>query len=99
MKRKRSSTVEPVWGTLINFMGVKRINAKGIGAANKILVLAAACYNLKKWLRFTTPQSNAKTIALLQTKARKVFMLIKMIFVRLIAGQNVAAYLLLSRHY
>jgi len=29
MKRKRSSTVEPVWGTLINFMGMKRINARG----------------------------------------------------------------------
>jgi len=32
MKRKRSGTVEPVWATLINFMGMKRINARGLAA-------------------------------------------------------------------
>jgi hypothetical protein len=73
MKRKRSSTVEPVWGTLINFMGVKRINARGLASANKILLLAAACYNLKKWLKFITPGSNARTVSLLKTKATKTF--------------------------
>jgi hypothetical protein len=35
MKRSRSATVEPVWGTLINFTGIKRINARGLSAANK----------------------------------------------------------------
>jgi hypothetical protein len=60
MKRKRSSTVEPVWGTLINFTGMKRLNARGIKAANKMLLLAATVYNLKKWLRFTSPGIIAK---------------------------------------
>ena len=59
MKRKRSSTVEPVWGTLINHVGMKRLNVRGLEAANKMLVLAATVYNLKKWLRFASP----KTIA------------------------------------
>ncbi len=92
MKRKRSSTVEPVWGTLINFMGVKRINARGLAAANKILTLAAACYNLKKWLKFITPDSNIKTLSMLQTKARKVFVHIKMAFAKLITRQNATLY-------
>src|SRR6266481_4229153 len=90
MKRKRSSTVEPVWGTLINFMGIKRLNARGLAAANKTLILAAACYNLKKWLKFVSPKSNIKTMAMLQTKAKEVFVLIKTVFTKLIAGQNEA---------
>jgi hypothetical protein len=77
MKRKRSSTVEPVWGTLINFTGMKRLNARGLEAANKMLLLSATVYNLKKWLRFTAPQSTTKTMALLETKTEKGFSLIK----------------------
>jgi transposase len=64
MKVKRSSTVEPVWGSLINFTGIKRINTRGLAAANKCLILAAACYNLKKWMRFITKDSNTKLNAL-----------------------------------
>ncbi len=60
MKHKRSSTVDPVWGTLINFTGMKRLNARGIKAANKMLLLAATVYNLKKWLKFTAPKAIAK---------------------------------------
>lgn len=93
MKRKRSSTVEPVWGTLINFMGMKRLNARGIKAANKMLLLAATVYNLKKWLRFVSPKSNIKTMAMLQTKAREVFELIKTVLTKPIVGQNEAIYL------
>lgn len=89
MKRKRSSTVEPVWGTLINFTGMKRLNARGLAAANKMLMLAATCYNLKKWLKFIAPKTDIKAMALLQTKAREVFALKKSLFSRLIAKQNV----------
>ena len=71
MKRKRSSTVEPVWGTLINFTGMKRLNARGLAAANKMLLLAAAVYNLKKWLRFTAPETIAKATAMVKTKCSK----------------------------
>jgi transposase len=35
MRRKRSSTVEPVWGTLMNFMAAKRINARGLALQTK----------------------------------------------------------------
>ncbi len=84
MKRKRSSTVEPVWGTLINFTGMKRLNARGLKAANKMLLLAATVYNLKKWLKFTTPQTAIKAMAMIKTKTRKGVGLIRNILLQLL---------------
>ena len=84
MKRKRSSTVEPVWGTLINFTGMKRLNARGIKAANKMLLIAATVYNLKKWLKFTAPKTNIKAMAIMKTKTGEGFVLIKNILLQLI---------------
>ena len=52
-RRKRSSTVEPVFGTLTQFMGLRRINTRGISNANKVMLCAAMAYNLKKYLKFT----------------------------------------------
>ena len=52
MKSKRQSTVEPVWGTLTQFMGLRKINTIGIKQANKVMHLAASAYNLKKLLKF-----------------------------------------------
>jgi transposase len=51
MKSLRSSTVEPVFGTLINHTGLRRINAKGLKQANKCMLVAAVAYNLKKLLK------------------------------------------------
>jgi hypothetical protein len=51
MKLLRSSTVEPVLGSLINYTGLKRINSKGIKQANKCMLMAATAYNLKKLLK------------------------------------------------
>ena len=52
MKIQRSSTVEPVLGTLINFTGMRRIWTRGIKNANKFVLGAAIAYNLKKWLNW-----------------------------------------------
>ena len=68
MKRKRSSTVEPVSGTLINFLGLRRMTSRGIKCANQALLMASACYNLKKYLKYiqrrgiTTANSMQETI-------------------------------------
>lgn len=51
-KKLRSSTVEPVLGTLINFTGMRRIWTRGIEQANKFMLGAAIAYNLKKWLQY-----------------------------------------------
>ncbi|PHS32606.1 MAG: hypothetical protein COA82_09265 [Alkaliphilus sp.] len=52
LKSKRQSTVEPVFGTLTQFMGLRKVNTKGIKNANKIMMMSAMAYNLKKYLKF-----------------------------------------------
>jgi hypothetical protein len=54
MKKLRQSTVEPVLGTLINFLAMKRVNTRGIKLANKCMLMAAIAYNLKKMMKFKT---------------------------------------------
>jgi transposase len=51
MKLLRSSTVEPVFGSLINYTGLNRINPKRLEQANCCMLTAAAAYNLKKLLK------------------------------------------------
>lgn len=63
MKKLRSSTVEPVLGTLINFMGVRRIWTRGLENAGKFMLGAAAAYNLKKWLNYNDRKLKAAVIA------------------------------------
>ncbi|WP_040401635.1 transposase, partial [Cecembia lonarensis] len=53
MKKKRQSTVEPVLGTLINYLGLSKINTRGLESAHKKMVMGACAYNLKKWLNFS----------------------------------------------
>jgi len=52
MKSVRQSTVEPVFGTLIEHLGMRKMNTIGIRQANKNMLLAAVAYNLKKYLKF-----------------------------------------------
>lgn len=52
MKGKRQSTVEPVFGTLTQFMGLGKVNTIGLAQANKCMHLSAMAYNLKKYLKF-----------------------------------------------
>ena len=59
LKVQRSSTVEPVLGTLINFTGMRRIWTRGIKNANKFVLGAAIAYNLKKWLKW--PDANSSS--------------------------------------
>jgi len=46
-------------------------------AANKLLLLATTVYNLKKWLRFTTPNIISKTAQMMPPGYKKGFGLIK----------------------
>jgi len=64
MKAKRQSTVEPVFGTLTQFMGLRKINTIGIQQANKVMHLSAIAYNIKKYLKFIskTVKSDAKAM-------------------------------------
>lgn len=67
MKKRRQATVEPVLGTLINFMGVRRIWTRGIKAANKFIIGAAIAYNLKKWLNYKERKVKTAVMAMKTT--------------------------------
>src|SRR5690606_21762871 len=71
LTKRRSSTVEPVLGTLINHHNMKRINSRGMPQANKHVMMAALTYNLKKYLRFVMkkPIILAQEITLKRGKA------------------------------
>ena len=60
-KVKRSSTVEPVFGTLTEYMALRKVNTRGISNANKGMLIAAMAYNIKKYLKFT--QKRVETVA------------------------------------
>jgi len=62
LRKLRQSTVEPVIGTLVNFMAMKKIRTKGIVQANKYAIGAAIAYNLKKMLKW--PPQKPKTVAI-----------------------------------
>ena len=64
MYRLRSSTVEPVLGTLINFLNMRRINTRGIELANKHVLMAALTYNLKKCLRYSNKDVEENVVTL-----------------------------------
>lgn len=64
MKRLRQATVEPVPGTLLDYLGMRRVSTRGLELAHKGMLLAAAAYNLQKLLRFTSKRSQTAVMAL-----------------------------------
>jgi len=72
LTKRRSSTVEPVLGTLINFHSMKRVNTRGMQNANKHVLMASLTYNLKKYLKFISRKvkSNAQIMKLPKGKFR-----------------------------
>ena len=74
LKAKRQSTVEPVLGTLTQYMGLRKVNTIGIGQANKCMQMAAIAYNLKKYLKFIEKSTGSGANALvLQKLVKRVF--------------------------
>ena len=64
MKRLRHSTVEPVFGSLIQHYGLQKIGVRGKAVANKIMLLAACAFNLKKYLKLKPVEVVSWAIAL-----------------------------------
>ena len=65
MVRVRGGTVEPVFGNLIHYYGLRKINVKGKSGAHKVMLMSAIAYNLKKLLKFKLRKR--------ETKAESVF--------------------------
>ena len=73
MKKLRSSTVEPVLGTLVNYLNMRRVNTRGIKQANKCMLMAAIAYNLKKLMKWTSKKIQAEVKAM-QGNLRAAFL-------------------------
>jgi transposase len=73
MRKLRQSTVEPVIGTLVNFLSMNRVNSKGIGQANKHIIGAAIAYNLKKWMKWKERKLKIVAIGLLKKEENTIF--------------------------
>jgi hypothetical protein len=74
MKSKRQSTVEPVFGSLTQFFGMRKVNIRGIKQANKVMLMSASAYNLKKYLKhFPQKQKTGVKVA----KATLHYLLLK----------------------
>jgi transposase len=63
IKRLRSSTVEPVLGTLVNYLAMRRVNTRGIKQAAKCILMSAIAYNLKKLLKWESRKIKVKAMA------------------------------------
>jgi hypothetical protein len=70
MVRVRSKTVEPVIGTLVNFINMKRVNTRGNKQANKHVLMASLTYNLKKYLKFITKKTKTKARVVNELRAK-----------------------------
>jgi hypothetical protein len=64
MRRVRQRTVEPVFGSLLHYYGLRRVGTKGRVAAHKAMLLSAIAYNLKKLLKHQPKQVARVAIAL-----------------------------------
>lgn len=64
MKKLRQSTVEPVIGTLVNYLGMRKVNTIGIKQANKCMLMAAVAYNLKKMIKSTSTKMEIGTMVM-----------------------------------
>src|SRR5258708_1160661 len=69
IRQTRSSTVEPVLGTLVNYLAMRRVNTRGIKQANKCIIMAAVAYNLKKLLKWQ--QRKFETTVMAMKKVEK----------------------------
>ena len=69
IRQLRSSTVEPVLGTLVNFLAMRQVNTRGIKQAAKCILMSAIAYNLKKLLKWE--QRNRNTAVIAMKKAEK----------------------------
>jgi len=65
-----------VLGTLINFMGLRRIWTRGLQSANKFMLGAAIAYNLKKWLNYQEQKRKTAVVAIKKMKEGLWFLLL-----------------------
>lgn len=68
IRQLRSSTVEPVLGTLVNYLGMRRVNTRGIKQVSKCILMSAIAYNLKKLLNWQQRKINTAVMMIRKTE-------------------------------
>lgn len=68
IRQLRSSTVEPVLGTLVNYLAMRRVNTRGIKQASKCILMSAIAYNLKKLLKWEQRKRNTAVMMMKRTE-------------------------------
>jgi hypothetical protein len=64
MRRLRQRTIEPVFGSLLQHYGMRRVNTRGRSNAHKTMLLTAIAFNLKKLLKHQSKKTLRLAIAL-----------------------------------
>ncbi|RZJ58184.1 MAG: hypothetical protein EOO55_01505, partial [Hymenobacter sp.] len=64
MRRLRQRTIEPVFGSLLQHYGLRRVNTRGRNSAHKTMLLTAIAFNLKKLLKHQPKQTISLASAL-----------------------------------
>lgn len=72
MRKLRQSTVEPVIGTLVNYLGMRKVSSIGIKQANKCMLMAAVAYNLNKIMKWTNRKVNTGAMAMKKTTEKEL---------------------------
>lgn len=70
LKKVRQSTVEPVLGTLTNFLAMRKVNTRGIEQAQKHVLMACIAYNLKKYINYLSKQRHTAVAKMNKTLAK-----------------------------
>ena len=64
MRQLRQRTVEPVFGSLLQHYGLRRVNTQGRSSAHKTMLLAAIAFNLKKLLKYQPTKTRCLALTL-----------------------------------
>jgi hypothetical protein len=79
-RKLRQSTVEPVLGTLIHYTGMRKINTRGIESANKVMLMAAIAYNLRKFTKYSRRVSSGAMLQLKSIREDTRFFLYRLLY-------------------
>jgi len=72
MKKIRQSTVEPVIGTLVNYLAMCKVNTKGIKQANKCMIMSTVAYNIKKMMKWINRKTKIYAVSIEKIREKTV---------------------------
>ncbi|MGI4735165.1 MAG: transposase [Janthinobacterium lividum] len=73
MSRLRQRTIEPVFGSLLQHYGLRRVNTRGRSSAHKTMLMTAIAFNLKQLLKPQPKKALRLAVALPCTPSERQF--------------------------